>query len=310
VRAAVGSAMLVRQGGVGLVAPRLSRTFLRATARFGLTFQSVSVIWLVRDQGFNVIVAAFGGLAVLGYWTVASRLGQAVILLFDSLWRVTYPAMARLIEIDADPARMLQRGLRIAAVATGAILAVLAGSCPALVPTLFGARWHDSIAIIPGACLGTLIEGPLSACATGYLSAINRVGTVLRAAGLQTAVLLATGVPLLNAFGTFGLGLSWLAGSLAAAAVLGRAVWQQAGINVVRAMAAPVLSACVAGAASYAVAELIHPASVGLVASAAVAVAVYLGLSSLFCRADLLYMVRLARRVLTPSRHAPQETAA
>lgn len=309
-RAAVGSAVLVVQGDVGLVAPRLSRTFLRATARFGLTFQSVSIVALVRDQGFNVIIAAVGGLSTLGYWTVASRLLQALILLFESLWRVAYPAMARLVEIDADPGRVLERGLRVAAVATGMIVVVLAGSAPALVPTLFGERWHDSIAVLPFAGLGALIQGPLSACATGYLSAIKRVGTVLRAAGLQATVLFVTGVALLGPLGTRGLGISWLAGSVASAIVLGRAVHRYAGVHAVRTMAGPVSAACLAAAAAYVVATLVEPAPLALIASAALGEASYLALSALFCGPELLYMVRLARRVVTPARRAPQEVPA
>jgi O-antigen/teichoic acid export membrane protein len=301
VRALVGSTVLVRGGSVGLIAPRLSASFLRATARLGVAFQSMSIVYLLRDQGFNVIVGAFGGLSMLGYWTLASRLAQAIVLLFDSLWRVTYPAMARLIDIDADPAGALERGLRLATVAAGAIVAVLAGSSPALVPALFGERWHESIAILPCACLGVLIEGPLSACATGYLSAIDRVGTVLRASGLQTAVLFLTGVPLLNAYGTFGLGLSWLVGSLAAAIVLGLAVRRSAGIDVVPAMAGAVASACAAGSASYVVATLVQPATVGFAASASVAVAGYLALTSVLCRTDLLTMLRVARGAVRPS---------
>jgi polysaccharide transporter, PST family len=310
VRALVGSAVLMTQGDVGLIAPRLSRAFLRATARLGLTFQSVSVLFLIRDQGFNLLVGAFGGLTMLGFWTLAWRLSQAIFLLFDSLWRVVYPAMARLIDVGAEPARILDRGLRTATVATGAIVAVLAGTCPALVPTLFGDRWHASIAIFPCACLGTLIEGPLSACATGYLSAIKHVGIVLRAAGLQTAVLFIAGVPLLKALDTFGLGLSWLAGSVAAAIVLARALREHAGISVVRGMAGPVASATLAATAAYLVATLVDPAPVGLAASSAVAVTGYLALSSLLCRADLLQLVRLGRRLASTSRRTPRQVAA
>lgn len=310
VRALVGSGVLVRGGTVGLIAPRLSLSFLRATARLGLAFQSVSVIYLLRDQGFNVIVGAFGSLTILGYWTLASRLGQAVVLLFDSLWRVTYPAMARLIDIDADPVRALERGLRVTTVAAGAIVALLAGSSPALVPALFGERWHDTIAVLPCACLGVLIEGPLSACATGYLAAIDRVGTVVRASGLQAAVLFVTGVPLLNAFGTFGLGLSWLAGSVAATIVLGLAVHKHARIHIVRAMAGSVSSACLAGGASYVVATLVQPAALGLAASASLAVAGYLALTAVLCRADLLYMLRVVRGVVRPSPDTAQGVTA
>jgi O-antigen/teichoic acid export membrane protein len=279
----------------------LSLSFLRATARLGVAFQSVSVIYLLRDQGFNLIVGAFGSLTILGYWTLASRLGQAVVLLFDSLWRVTYPAMARLIDIDAEPARALERGLRVSTAGAGAIVAVLAGSSPALVPALFGARWHDAIAILPCACLGVLIEGPLSACAVGYLSAIGRVGTVIRASGLQAAVLFVTGVPLLNAFGTFGLGVAWLAGSVAATILLGLAVHKHARIHILRAMAGSVASACVAGGASYVVATLVHPPALGLAASASVAVASYLALTAMLCPADLLYMLQTVRGVVRPS---------
>jgi PST family polysaccharide transporter len=309
VRAVAGSVSLVRFRGIGVVRPRLSGAFLRENGRFGLSFQSVSIVALVRDQGFNVIIAAVGGLAMLGYWAIATRLLQALVLLFESLWRVAYPAMARLAEIDGDAEAVLDRSLRLAALAAGAIVVILSGTAPALVTTLFGARWHDSATILPLAGLGALIAGPTSACATGYLSAAREVGTIVRAAGAQTVVLLAAGVPLLSLFGALGLGITWLAGSIVYWAILSRAVRRIAGVSVPRATWRSTLLAAIACVPAYAVASSVTPAPLALLAAAVVGEALYFSASFVVCRPQLRHVSRLAWRAV-PVRGVPGRSAA
>jgi O-antigen/teichoic acid export membrane protein len=298
VRAVAGSVSLVRYRHIGLLRPRWSASFVRANARFGLTFQSVSLIALVRDQGFNFLVAGVGGLAMLGYWTIVTRLLQAFGVLFESLWRVSYPAMARLSEVGGDASAVLDRSLRLAALAAGAIVVVLSGTAPALVVTLFGGGWHDSAEILPLAGIGTLIAGPTSACVAGYLSASRQVGIIVRAAGAQTITMFALSVPLFLTLGPVGLGITFLVGCIVNATILSRAVGRTAGVSVVGAVWRSTLLACLASLPAYVVAKTVSPAALALVASMVLGEVLYLGASFVVCRPQLLYISRLAWRAV------------
>jgi len=246
---------------------------------------------------------------VLGYWTVASRLLQALVLLFESLWRVAFPAMASAGRDRIDPAPILERGLRIAAVATGAIVVVLAGTAPALVATLFGERWHDSIAILPWAGLGALILGRSrparpAICPRSSRWAPSCAGRACRQRSCSRPACRCSTASAPSASASAG-----SPGSVANAAVLGRAVRRHAGINVIATMASPVAGACIAacricprngGGPGRGCAGGVRDRCRGI----------YLALSSLLCRAELLYIARLGRRVVVPSRRMPRELAA
>ena len=59
---------------------------------------------------------------------MAYRFIQIPFLLFESLWRITFPGMARLIEAGEDPRPVVERMLTRSAVLTGAIMCALVGS--------------------------------------------------------------------------------------------------------------------------------------------------------------------------------------
>ena len=64
---------------------------------FGVRYQAVGLLHMLRDQGVNIAVASFGGVAVLGLWGVAWRIIQMPFSFFAALWRVSFPGMSRLV---------------------------------------------------------------------------------------------------------------------------------------------------------------------------------------------------------------------
>ena len=137
-KAAVGLLVMRSVSPVGLVRPRLSVQPVRALLSFGLRYQAVAVVNVVRDQGVNIVVAAVSGVAALGLWSAAFRLLQVPFLLLDALWRVSYPTMARLVRLDDDVSPVLTRMLRITAVGCGAILAPISACAAPLFVVLLG----------------------------------------------------------------------------------------------------------------------------------------------------------------------------
>src|SRR5204862_54649 len=120
----------------GVVRPRLGWRRVRPLLGFGVRFQAASATGLIQEQGLNAGIAAIGSVATLGLWSLAKRLMDVPFLLFDALWRVSYPTMAQLVATKENVAPLLERAVSMAAVASGLILTALAGSCAVLVAGL------------------------------------------------------------------------------------------------------------------------------------------------------------------------------
>ena len=91
VRAAAGLTLLLILLPEGRVAPVPSWAKVRPLLSFGFRYQAVGVLHMVRDQGVNIAVATFGGVAMLGLWGVAWRIIQMPVALLAALWRVSFP---------------------------------------------------------------------------------------------------------------------------------------------------------------------------------------------------------------------------
>ena len=222
-RAAVGSAIMVRVSPVGAVAPRFVWQRIRPLMAFGLRFQAVEATWIAREQLLNALIAVIASVATLGLWRLAGRLMEVPQLLFQALWRVSFPAMSRLVTAKAVEAALIERAAGMTLIGAGTVLVGLAGSAPGLVPGLFGEQWNDAAAVIPWSCLGLAIGGSMSVATTGYLFATDDASSVLRAGILQSIAWFVVTLPLLNVVGVAAVGLGWIASSLVQAVVVVRA---------------------------------------------------------------------------------------
>jgi O-antigen/teichoic acid export membrane protein len=292
---AFGTIALLRVGPVGLMAPRFSLGTVRPFLRFGLQFQAVAVLTAFRDQGMNLVSAAIGGLSVLGIWTVANRVLQAILLVFNSLWRVSFPALSRLIESGEDPRPSIQRALALTTTFTGFFVVGIAGTAPALVPVVFGAKWGHVIPVLPWAAAALMIAGPISTAAVGWFYARNEAQVVVVAVTAHTVTWFAVTVPLIPQFGAEGIAMGLLAGAAVDAAVLGHAL-SKLGLQVMSHCGLPVLAALAAGSVGWIVADAITPAIIALAASLVTVEALYLLVMLAARRAVLLDLYRLLRR--------------
>ncbi|MGH7269434.1 MAG: oligosaccharide flippase family protein, partial [Polyangiaceae bacterium] len=275
VRSASGTAIVIALAKSRIIRPRLSWRQTRRLFSFGLQYQAVGLTNLVRDQGLNVGVAGLGGVTTLGIWTFANRILQVPFLVFTALWRVSYPAMSRLIALGESPAPLIQRALTLGSVATGLMLVPLAGSAPALVPVLLGARWQSVAGILPWPCLGLMVSGPISVAVAGYLYATGNAAAPLRAAVLHTTVWLGLALPLLPVIGVQAIGYGWLGGCVVDALVLGRAAARRVPIRISRALAIPTLTATAAAAVGWRLASSGTANPARLVLAALIAETIY-----------------------------------
>jgi len=284
VRAAVGTGLVLIRGPVGLIRPRLDLARIRPILGFGMKTQAVDFVNLGRDQGVNVLLAVIGGAAALGFWALAWRLIQAVFVLFEALWRVSFPAVARLMETGEEVRPTIERALRLASGTTGLILTPLAGTAPALIPVFFGPAWATSAKIVPLVSLGLMLNGPISAAGIGYLYAQGRAGYVLTQVISHTLVGLAVTAAAVATLGAWGVGVGMLAACVVDYGFLTYALGRSEKIAVFRTTLPAFVIAFAAGGGTYAAASSLPRDFVALAGEAGLAVASYLLLLILFRR--------------------------
>ena len=95
----------------GLVVPRFHLKPLRPLLAFGAQFQAVGFVLVVRGLVLNAGVAAVGGFRLLGLWAIAERFVSVLALVLESLWRVSFPMMSRLISAGEDVRELVARNV-------------------------------------------------------------------------------------------------------------------------------------------------------------------------------------------------------
>jgi len=299
VRVAVGSAVLIRRGPLGFVAPKWAWDLIRPILRFGVRFQASNVVGAVRDQGLNVGIAAVGGIATLGIWSFAYRIMNIPVLLYLSLWRVGYPAMARLLAAGENVRPVIERTIGVVAVAFAPVLVGIAASTPALLPALVGDRWDDATGILIWGCAATIVNAPVSIPCEGYMFAAGQVTRVLWAAVVGAVIWLGLALTLLNPVGASAIGLGWFVMGVVETVLLWWWVGRGAGVRILANLMGPLVVTVAAGAAGIAVASLDDEGwLIGLAGVAAGELVLLAGLLAL-ARDPLHATVRLGRRAVT-----------
>jgi O-antigen/teichoic acid export membrane protein len=276
VGAVFGTIFLLAFFPAGRIMPSPSWARVRPLLGFGFRYQATSVVVLLRDQGINLTVALIGGVSTLGLYNVAYRIFQVPVLLYGSLWRVSYPGMARLVAAREEMRDTIERVIGVVAVVSGLMLAPLVASAFDLIPAIFGAQWSDAAAVLPGACLTIQVAGPVSVACVGYLWAVGEAGAVLRSTWLGLPFLFAVMIPLLEVIGVGAVGFGWMAAGIVEMIVLIRAVRKHVDITIASRLVPPSLFAVVAALVGWAVTRSISSNLVGGFAAAGIAAGLYL----------------------------------
>jgi O-antigen/teichoic acid export membrane protein len=306
VRALVGAIVMGVIAPHGMLLPRWSRPRVRPLLAFGARFQAGQLTVFARDHGINMMTVALAGLSTLGLWTLMGRVMQVPFLLFEALSTVAFPAFARISDAGEDLKPTLERGLRMVALATGCTLVPLMASAPALVPSVFGAKWAAGADVIPIASIGLLVGGPLSVVTAGYLLAVGDAATPLRAGIGNGLAYFAVALPLLPVVGVRALALGWTFGSLTEAIVLGRATARLSGARVIASVAWPALLAAGIGALGNLLTGGLAPTLLVAAGSALASLGLFILALLALVRNDALALLR----VLTSLRASPASAPA
>jgi O-antigen/teichoic acid export membrane protein len=317
VKAVTGLTLLLVLLPEGRVRPVLSWSKVRPLLGFGIRYQAVGFVQMLRDQGVNIAVATFGGVAVLGLWNVAWRIIQIPVSLLQALWRVSFPGMSRLVSAKEDVGGTIERVIALVAIGTGALVAPLAASSAAWIHVLIGPQWEKAATAIPPACLAMTFGVPISVALTGYLWAIGAASTPLRSALIVIPAMQLVLLPLLPILGVTAVGIAYVVAVIVDASVLVVGARRTATFRIGTRLAIPTVVATVAAAVGWLVARWVGPDLAGALSSSAVAFGVFIGGLAAFHRADLADAWALVGRGLrgvvarsTDTRPRPQPTPA
>jgi O-antigen/teichoic acid export membrane protein len=299
-RNVAGTVLMLARGPIGLVVPRWSWSKLRPHLAFGAKYQAIGVVALVRDQLLNGGTVAIAGASTLGVWSVAFRLLQIPALLFETLSRVAYPAIVRLLEADEDGTGIAVRGTRLITIVSAFVLVPLAASSPALVPALFGARYADAADALPWACAGLLVSGPVSVLGTGLLLAEDRGRSAILVIVAQAVVWVGVSLALLPPLGVVALGIGWFAGCTTSA--LATAHFALGSMRAWVRSASPLAGIATMSAAIGALgAQRVEPSAFGAIAGGGCGVVALTALMAVFDRSALHECVRLVKSLPRPT---------
>ena len=259
VRAAAGSALMMRKSPVTVLRPTWALGVVRELLGYGLAVSARDFVVLVRLQVINLVTAAVAGLPVLGLYSLADRIMLVPWVVFGSILRVTFPAMARLVSAGEDTRSDLVRGLGLLTVSAGSLLALIAGTAPVLIPSFFGERWTPAAEALPLIALGLLLAGPVISVGNGYLYAVGDARKVLVSTTAHTVAWLVVAVPLLPSLGVRAVGAGLFAGFSVEGFMLARAIRQRTGLRCYRATAGPLVAIVASGGLGLLVARRLEP---------------------------------------------------
>jgi O-antigen/teichoic acid export membrane protein len=298
-KALVGTLILFKLEPGGLMRPAVSWERIRSLLGFGVRVQAVELVRVLRDQILNLGTFAVAGAATLGLWALATRVLQLPVMLFEPLWRVSFPAMSQLIAAGENPKPLMERAVAVVSAATAMISTMLVCSAPALVPAVFGARWADAAGAVATACIGLQLSGPISVVAAGYLFASGNASAVLRSLLTQAAVWVAIALPLLPSLGATALGLGCIGAGIAEAMIFSRVAQRSSGARLMRPQVLPLTILLVASTGGWFAVSALEPTILAAAAGALLGAVVYGTVLLALRPAVVTQIVDLGRQALT-----------
>ena len=283
-RAVSGTSVFVALSPDRHLRPRLDRHRVRGLLRIGWKIQATDLVDGLTPQGINFGIAALGGVSVLGLWSMAWSALQVPFMAFFSLYRVSLPAMSRLLALGRDPRPLIEDAVGLIAPPFGVVLVAMAACSPALFPAVFGERWAGAAGAVPPACLGLMLAGPVLTAGVGYLWAIGDGKVPLRGSIYFAVAWFAVSLPLLPSLGATAAGIGLGAGFVVQTLVVMQGLRRHVQLSLGRSLLVPTGIAVLAVTPAWIAARSFQPTLGLAVATAAGATALYVGILFLFHR--------------------------
>jgi PST family polysaccharide transporter len=200
----------------------IARRELRSITSAGAGFAAIAIIAELARNADYLIVGAQLGTTALGFYYLAFRLPELVLLSgFQAFWHVLFPYYSRLRDSAADAAAArerlagaLRRTIRLGGLVALPLGAVLAALADPLISVLYGDRWDP--AALPAALIALWAGvSAVSGLAGITLKALGRTGTLTVAMSISSVLRL----PLL------WVAASWSISAVAATQLIAQAIW-------------------------------------------------------------------------------------
>jgi O-antigen/teichoic acid export membrane protein len=208
---------LVAQAGVGAAAsflfrpwrPRWSRPDHRIRRRlsFGIPFQGISVISLVKDSVSPIFVGLLLGPTQVGYIRWAQIFSGYALFALAILQRIYMPVFARLQGFKDQLAEAVELTIRGSNAVVAPIAVITLIYAHPLTVLVFGDKWEAALPIFYALWCANLFV-PTAGPAMALLSAMGEARTAFGFALLWMAVTWAAAPPLILLFGPLGFGLA------------------------------------------------------------------------------------------------------
>jgi O-antigen/teichoic acid export membrane protein len=284
------------------VRPTLDRRVAREVFVSGRGFLAQGWLAWISENVDYLLVGRLLGSAQLGFYSMAYRLSELTHLgIADPVAKVTFPAFARMRRAGESVTTTYISILRLVALSTSVIGALLSGAAAPFTAAVFGPNWLPMIG--PLAVLGVWAAVvPAQATVAWLLNSSGHAGSV----GALTAVVLVFEIPLLVVAAhssTTAVSFVILGQSLVTLTLLARLAHSKVGLQLSDHIGAilPILAAAaIAWLAARAVAEATAGASpfISLLASALAGSAVYAGTVAIVDRSAIRLAIGTARRLL------------
>jgi O-antigen/teichoic acid export membrane protein len=278
--------------------PRLSLRWgaVASLIRFGVRYQAVNVLALVKDAATPLFVAIMLGPAAVGYIDWATTIAFYPLILVAIIARVTFPVYARLAGDRAGLQRMIEATIRAQAYVIYPAVAVLAALAPFITVVVFTAKWLPAVPLIY-LLLVTTMAASVSSALVAALNALGKPQIVLRLTFMWLVLDWATTVAFVLWFNMLGYAIAdaVVATSVIVVVVVFR---RYQPVRVVRNVARPIVCAGLAGGGLFALSLFEPPDTLALLLGEAAAgfaafVVLELVVDGRF-RRDVLALLRLA----------------
>lgn len=252
---------------------------VRAHLRFGLPYQGISLVSLLKDSISPVLIGLLLGARQVGFVNWAGMVAAYPVLALMVLQRVYLPAFSRMSVHPKELRRFVERVLRL----TNTVVAPLSVLTLVLIEPatrlVFGAKWLPALPLFFLFWTANLFV-PTATPLLGLLNALGESRTALRFATLWMAGTWLLGAPLVLAFGAVGFAFANVAVQLSNVWLF-RVAQARVGFRVLAPALHAWLAAGVAGGATWLLAWSVMPNSlVELGVCAAGGAVVYLGMLS------------------------------
>jgi O-antigen/teichoic acid export membrane protein len=272
--------------------PTLDLERIRPLVGFGLRVSVLQGVFLLKELGFVVLIAAIGGTATAGFYARAKRLFSFPIALSSAVVRVSFPALSK------DQEQSPRRAARIAAMTAlfaGLPLALVAGAAQPLVVVLLGANWLPTTDIVVWGSVGMLLTASVLPTMISYALTEGQPGAPIVSAIVETTLLCVLTAALIGPLDETAIGIAITAGAVGALTVLARTTHAS-----VRGSLTPVGKATAISVAAIGAAQALGVSNdiAGLLVAAAAATGTWLALETIFARAELRELIGFVRPLL------------